>query len=110
MVCGSCGRRVDPDRSFCTYCGSSVFVDERSAAKIVPSLAVTPAPPPQLAPRQLKLTSASRPVEKTRSSFRVWPLIKLAIFVWIVWYSVRWLLQIPEVRALKDGVQQGQVS
>ena len=31
MVCGACERRVDPSRSFCTNCGSSVFLDEREA-------------------------------------------------------------------------------
>ena len=28
-ICISCGRRTDPNRSFCPRCGSAVFVDAR---------------------------------------------------------------------------------
>ena len=107
MVCGSCGKRVDPTRSFCTHCGSSVFVDGSSAPKILPTMTSSPAEP---VVRQQRPRIATKFAPPVRSSFRVWPLIKLAITLWILWYAVTWLLRIPEVRALKDGVQQGQVS
>ena len=152
MICGSCERRVDPNRSFCTNCGSSVFIDEREVKSRAGS---TAGPPPaessflrslQEATRSLqesaKSVESSKPFEAAKSidraalarkaqavrataarasarataakraapSFSVLPLIRLAIFVWLVWYVGGWLLRIPEVLVLKDRVQAGHFS
>ena len=42
--------------------------------------------------------------------FRFAPLIKLAVFVFIVWNVAGWMLTIPEVFALKERLQAGQFS
>src|SRR5262245_26840386 len=152
MICASCERKVDPNRSFCTNCGSSVFIDERD---VRPRRAAAAGQPPasssflqsiQDARKSLqdsaRKVESSRPFEAARSidrselarkaraarssaaratarataatqaapAFTVVPLIRLAIFVWLVWYVGGWLLKIPEVLVLKDRVVAGHFS
>jgi len=104
MVCSGCGRRVDPNRSFCQKCGSSVFVDGPRIDQLV-------AAPPPARRREPRLPSfdQSRPRIATRSAPLgcLTSLVRLAIFVGIVWYVSKWLLAIPEVRALVDALVSG---
>lgn len=37
-------------------------------------------------------------------------LMRFAIVVFVLWTAVNWLLEIPEIIALKDGIQHGQIS
>jgi TonB family protein len=78
MICGSCERRVDPNRSFCTHCGSSVFIDERD---VRPRAAAAASQPPQASSTFLqslqdaakslqesaKSVESSKPFEKAKS-------------------------------------------
>ncbi len=157
MICGSCERKVDPNRSFCTNCGSSVFISERD---VRPRAAAAAGQPPQASSSFLqslqdavkslqdsaRKVESSRPFEAARSidrselarkaraarstvartasrttvrataakeavpAFTLGPLIKLVIFVWLVWYVGGWLLKIPEVLVLKDRVVAGHFS
>ena len=129
MICGSCRRRTDPNRSFCTNCGSSVFVDEGSeagfsASPVTRSSSVS-ATPRSLRDLQRSATSIDRTavatVRKslkaaraakaaTVPSFSLAPLIRLVVFVWLVWYVWGWLAAIPEVVVLKDQLQSGHIS
>jgi TonB family protein len=128
MVCGSCRRTCDPNRSFCTYCGSSVFIEERDEA----SFFGRPAPRLSLRPsesRQIKalrrstpsfgsaVTDAANawrarkvPAGAARLPFLPGTVIKFAIFGLLAWYAAGWLLQVPEVRVLKDAFQRGDVT
>jgi TonB family protein len=153
MICGSCERKVDPNRSFCTNCGSSVFIDERDVRPRAVAAASQPPQPPSSFLQSLQdaaksLQDSTRKVESSRSfeaarsidrselarkaraarstaaratarataakqaapAFSIVPMIRLAIFVWIVWYVGGWLLKIPEVLALKDRVVAGHFS
>ena len=40
-------------------------------------------------------------------AIRVGGFIRFAVFVFLIWFAVNWLLDIPEVVALKVGVQHG---
>jgi TonB family protein len=119
MICASCGRRCDPDRSFCTNCGSSVFLDEPakpafSASRTRPSLSsaarrlqslqrsATSFDPAAVARRARALQAAP--------SFRIGPLVRFAVLVGLLWYAANWLLDIQEVRLLKDAFQRGAFS
>src|SRR5262245_56190692 len=134
MICGSCRRRCDPNRSFCTNCGSSVFIAERDAASFfggfIPQ--VSSSSPVAEAQRQwsaLKKSAQSfdrravadaatafggRTARRARKapppSINLAPLIKLAVFVFVVWYVAGWLRTIPEVIMLKDRLQAGHFS
>src|SRR5438552_6363952 len=130
MVCASCGRRVDPTRSFCTNCGSSVFVEDRGPSVIhraPPRLPSLPSVPPQAskaasaALRSLQrsassfdraaVRAAARSTVSVRTApFRLGPLIKLAIFVFVIWTAFNWLMDIPEMIALKEGFQHGRLT
>jgi TonB family protein len=128
MICGSCRRRTDPNRSFCTNCGSSVFVDEGheagfSASPVSRSSSVS-ATPRALRDLQRSATSldrtalatvrkslkAARAAKAAAPSFTLGPLIRLAVFVGLVWYVWGWLAAIPEVVVLKDQLQAGHIS
>ncbi len=127
MVCASCGRRCDPNRSFCTHCGCSVFMDE-SAKPAFSASPVSRSSSVSATSRQLRAlqrsaqsidrTAVANATKRARKAaaataaqpFRFVPLIKFAVFVFIVWNAVGWLLRIAEVRALKDAIQTGQVS
>jgi TonB family protein len=135
MICGSCRRRCDPTRSFCTNCGSSVFIDERDARSFFgETLArVSQSSPVAEQVRTLqqsaqsfdratvaKAAKALRSGKRTArrasqaaqasSPLRVAPLFKVAIFAFLIWYAVGWLRTIPEVLFLKDRVQAGHIS
>jgi len=132
MICGSCRRRCDPNRSFCTHCGGSVFIDEREAlsffgqsAKSLPSTSDVSRQWRELqqsaksvdrtaiadAARKLKArTRAAAQQAPAPIAFSFAPLIRFAVFVFVVWYAGRWLLTIPEVLVLKDRVQAGHFS
>ena len=116
MTCGSCRRPCDPNRSFCTHCGSSVFAEERDAAsfffgRLAPRVSL-----PASESRQLKavrdsavslkrsvvvnagntLRSRNVPASTARLPFLPGTLIKLAILVFLIWYAAGWLLQVPK--------------
>jgi TonB family protein len=138
MVCASCGRRVDPSRSFCTNCGSSVFIEEReqslfrplasgvspvsasaseSAKAALRSLQRSAESPSatwrslQRSARSIERAAASQAVTARRAAppFRLGPLIRFAIVVLLVWTAASWLLDIPEVITLKDAIQHGRL-
>src|SRR5262245_22420132 len=132
MICGSCRRRCDPTRSFCTNCGSSVFIDERDARSFFGEAIarVSQSSPVAEQVRALQQSAqsidretvaratkalrsgkrtvrrASQTAQATRS-LSLAPLFKLAIFAFLIWYAVGWLRTIPEVLFLKDRVQAG---
>jgi len=129
MICGSCRRRTDPNRSFCTNCGSSVFVDEGSeamfAASPVSRSSSVSATPRSLRDLQRSASSidrtavatvakkslrAARAAKAAAPSFTLAPLIRLALLVWLVWYVGGWLLAIPEVLVVKDQLKSGHIS
>src|SRR5262245_48032137 len=153
MICGSCERKVDPNRSFCTNCGSSVFIDERDVRPRA-AAAASQAPPETSSFFQSIQQAASKFQESAKSvesskrfqtaksidraelmrraraarssaaratasataakqavpAFTLGPFIRLAIFVWVMWYVGGWLLRIPEVLLLKDRVVAGHLS
>ena len=104
MVCSACGRKVDPNRSFCWACGSAVFLDGPRVEQLVA------APASQRRPsRSPSLDRQPRPIASTRSASVgcLTSLVRLGIFVGIVWYVRKWLLAIPEVRAPVDAFLSG---
>ena len=128
MICGSCRRRTDPNRSFCTNCGSSVFVDEGheagfSASPVSRSSSVS-ATPRALRDLQRSATSldrtavatvakslrAARSAKAAVPAFTLGPLIRFGIFVVVLWYAGSWLLRIPEVLLLKERARAGHFS
>lgn len=124
MICLSCRRRVDPNRSFCTSCGSSVFIEPgKDAAKFLARYAdpvdVTDVPPARQTARP-----QPRPQKQSRQTPRRDPrsgaatataagasaiagLIRLAVFAAIVYYGGSALLRIPEVAAIKNALVRG---
>jgi TonB family protein len=130
MICGSCRRRCDPYRSFCTHCGSSVFIDEREAASFFRGFASRVPSSPEVS-RQIRalqqsaqsfdrkavadaarsLRARTTSVSKTAPQvLRLGPFFRLAVFAFLVWYAAGWLLTIPEVLVLKERVQAGHFS
>jgi TonB family protein len=138
MVCASCGRRVDPNRSFCTNCGSSVFVEEgeqssfrpfasamssasasasESAKATLRSLQRSAESPSaafrsfQRSARSFERAAARRAVtaRSAAPAFRLGPLIRFAVVVFLVWTAASWLLDIPEIVALKEAIQHGRL-
>jgi TonB family protein len=129
MICGSCRRRCDPNRSFCTHCGSAVFIDARDEraffAQPAPAVASSSGPSssellrsiqrsaPSLQPATIARKAQARAQARARAAvpaFTLGPLIRFGIFVFIVWYAGSWLLRIPEVILLKDRAQAGHFS
>jgi TonB family protein len=130
MICGSCRRRCDPKRSFCTHCGSAVFIEARDEraffAQPAPAVASSSGPSPSELLRSIQRSAPSlrqpatvarraqaRAQERARAAvpaFALGPLIRFGIFVFIVWYAGSWLLRIPEVILLKDRAQSGHFS
>lgn len=144
MICGSCRRRCDPNRSFCTNCGSSVFIDERDVSafsgRSIPRVSPTSQASRQLKSLQESAQSFQKSVQSFQKSaqsfdrtavaeaarairarsaavsstapqaFRVGGLIRFAVLVFLLWTAANWLLQIAEVRALKDAIQRGEYS
>jgi TonB family protein len=132
MICGSCRRRCDPKRSFCTHCGSAVFIDARDEraffAQPAPLAASSSGPSPSELLRSIQRSAQSlqpgtvarkaeaqaRAQARARAAalpaFTLGPLIRFGIFVFIVWYAGSWLLRIPEVILLKDRAQAGHFS
>jgi TonB family protein len=137
MVCGSCGRRrVDPNGSFCDKCGSSVFVAERQRPTF--RSAVTNAAAPrasstasaraavqsiqnsarnsaalqsaQQSARSIQREATRRAAATTRAAgtLGLGRLIRFAIIVWLLWTAMNWLMDIPEVIALKEAGEHGQ--
>jgi hypothetical protein len=128
MICASCGRRTDPNRSFCTNCGSSVFVDDRDALRVLPSRpsssslssSSSSALDQLRSIEQRSATAFERAAAARRATraearrvapvLRLGPIVRLGILAIVLWYAVSWLSKIPEVLALKDGLQQGRLS
>src|SRR5688572_1533048 len=126
MICGSCRRRCDPDRSFCTNCGSSVFSDERDALSLFGQQVQRLSSSSQASRRLRSFEQSAQSIDraavgraartmrsrtaaagKAAQPFRLGPLIKLAVVGFIVWNVASWMLTIPEVFALKERVQAG---
>src|SRR5207247_3942312 len=122
-------RRCELNRSFCTNCGSSVFVEEGaketfSASPVSRSCSVSATPRSLRALQRSAATSFDRTAVATAAkalrdaskaaraapSFSLGPLIRLAILVSVLWVGANWLLEIAEVRALKDAIQRGEFS
>ena len=127
MVCGACGRRVDPTRSFCTNCGSSVFTDEKQWSLFRPAAASSSsvsASPSQVAAKALRTIqqsagsfdrAAARRAFEARTAaaapaVRLGGAIRFVIFVLLIWTAVNWLRDIPEIITLKDAFQRGGAS
>jgi len=116
MVCSACRRRVDTSRSFCRACGSSVFTDDADFRGPRVERAVEQRVDAPVARRRLeRLTSAERPPwagpsttsRLARPAGCLAALVRLLIFGAIVWYVGKWLLAIPEVRALVNAFTSG---
>ena len=105
MVCSACGRTTDPNRSFCQACGSAVFVE---GPRVQQRVAAPPAPRVRR-PKPISTERSTRPIASAGSAAVgcLGSLVRLAIFVGIVWYVGRWLLAIPEVRTLVDAFGAG---
>jgi TonB family protein len=87
MVCGSCGTRVDATRSFCTSCGSSVFVE--------------------VGDRPMR--QVSRPaVEVSASGLPLIPIVRLIVFITVVWFVGSRLMKVPEFHAIVDSLRRGE--
>src|SRR5262245_59508910 len=128
MICGSCRRPCDPNRSFCTYCGSSVFIDARDEASFfgrpAPRLSLRPPESRQIKALRQSVPSLGSAVTDAANALRArkvpastagvpflpGTVIKVAIVGFLVWYAAGWLLQVPEVRVLKDAFQRGDVT
>ena len=132
MICGSCRRRCDPTRSFCANCGSAVFIDERDERSFFATHAVTASSPsstsgpsaadllrsiqrnaqsaqPSTIARKVQARAQAR-ARAAVPAFSLGPLIRLGIFVFVIWNVGSWLLRIPEVILLKDRAQAGHFS
>ena len=122
MVCSACGRKVDPERSFCRNCGSMVFIEERERRWRETHAATQPPAPvdqtvrvqttPVRTPRPAPVQRPARPVpvRPPLSLGCIGGLVRLLLFVAVVWYAGRWLLSIPEVKTLANAVMSGSVS
>jgi TonB family protein len=128
MICGSCRRPCDPNRSFCTHCGSSVFIDARDEASFfgrpAPRLSRRPSESRHIKALQQSVPSLGSAVTDAAKRLRArkvpastagvpflpGTVIKVAIVVFLVWYTAGWLLRVPEVRVLKEAFQRGEVT
>jgi TonB family protein len=104
MVCVSCGRTGDPNRSFCTYCGSAVFVD--APLKSLRPSVVRARPSSTSVPDSRGLSTGTG--ARRAASFPLVGFIRLLIFGFILWWVGSALLAIPEVRLMWDQVQRGE--
>lgn len=128
MICVACGKTCDPTRSFCRNCGSSVFVHQGahqpawSAASASVSQASPSAPTvnqpsrradtvearPRPGPTRPGSPRAARqPAPAPAAVGAVASLVRLIIAGGVVWYVGSALLGVPEIRTLKDALQQG---
>jgi hypothetical protein len=127
VVCSSCRRKVDPDRSFCRNCGSASFADESDAQlrlnDLAHLLALPETPdaaarvPARMPPRRPRpgiqpapSPAARRPSPAAASTGCIAGLVRLVIFVAVIWYGGGWLFGIPEVAHLRDAMLTGSFS
>ena len=123
MVCSACGRKADPNRSFCRACGSSVFTDDvefrRRPAERPVEQSVDDLAPRHRPARPARSTSVQPPPRATASTASgpakaaagcLAAIVRLAIFVAIIWYAGKWLIGIPEVRTLLNAFMSGAFS
>ena len=122
MVCSACGRKVDPERSFCRHCGSMVFIDEgerrwretrestQPPAPVDQSVSVQATPVRMRRPAPVQRPVRPVPSTPPLSLGCIGGLMRLLLFVAVVWYGGRWLLSIPEVKTLANAVLTGSVS
>jgi hypothetical protein len=117
MICGSCRRRCDPKRSFCTHCGSAVFIDRATSGRSLPTGAacgvIVRAVPSELlrsiqrsAQSLHRRRSRARPQASERAARAraaalrrspLGPLIRFGIFVFIA--LVRGVLAVEDSRS-----------
>jgi protein TonB len=122
----SCGRRTDPDRSFCTRCGSAVFVDDRDPAlQRIRTFATidtgddagagsAPARRPQPpAARGRQQQQRLREQMRAREAASVaglgsalWSLIKIGIFLYLAYWAYDYARTTPEIRRVIEQVQR----
>jgi hypothetical protein len=122
----SCGRRTDPDRSFCTRCGSAVFLDasDPSARRMLSSTTIDTtddgveptAPGPVGRQRRLGARPAQERLRAPRQAREaasvagfasaVGSLIKFGIFLYLAYWGYTYITRTPEIRAVIEQVQR----
>ena len=126
LRCSSCGARCEPTRSFCRRCGSAVFVDDASYARLrqIPTLdrdsadptrlADAAKPVPQAVRRAVRRTRAQQPAVPAAAAAGagcVGSLVRWAVFVGIAYYALNAFGLWPDVRsgigALVSGDRSG---
>ena len=123
MICMSCGRRTDPNRSFCTNCGSAVFVSStEGASRLAPARrsrrdmqpvrgnnepsAFTPEPEARRSPAQAR--RPARNAAATAASLApIFGLIRFSVFLFILWQVGGFLMTVPEVRTAVEATMRG---
>ena len=122
MVCSACGRKVDPERSFCRHCGSMVFIDEserrwrdthdarQPPAPVDQNVTVAATPVRLRRPAPLQRPARTVPAPPSLSLGCIGGLVRLLVFAAVVWYGGRWLLSIPEVKSLANAAMSGSFS
>ncbi len=109
MVCSACGRRVDPDRSFCTNCGSSVFVaGNDSILSRTFQLATNESAQIEVQQRQQPRQRAVTTARASSPGCALGGLIRLIVFAGILWYAWTYLRAIPEVQVVRDQIERGE--
>lgn len=128
MICVACGKTCDPTRSFCRNCGSSVFVHQGAHQ---PAWSATSASVSQASPSAPTVNQPSRQADTVKARPRPGPtrpgspraarqpapapaavgavvgLVRLIIAAGVVWFVGSALLGVPEIRTLKNALQQG---
>src|SRR5262245_54110049 len=118
MVCSACGRKVDPNRSFCPACGGMVFVGESERHQRIAQpgrpasvdQSVRFGSTPVDVPRR---TTIQRPTPRMPSAASLGCLatvVRLAFVGAVFWFGGKWLLSIPEVRTLISAFRSGAFS
>lgn len=113
VICMSCRRRCDPNRSFCSNCGSSVFIDtttegSRQSLDVEASTAEESAARRPNPPTRRMRPPVARPGRPAVDGSSLASLIKFGIFLFIAYRLAGFLLGIPEIRTLVDQVQRGE--
>jgi TonB family protein len=107
MICITCGRMADPNRSFCANCGSAVFADEPRKTRFSVAAAHPTAQTRSKVTESAGSAPVSAPSRRSGASFPLAGLVRLIVFGFILWWVANALLVFPEVRLVWDQIQRG---
>ncbi|MEQ1869706.1 MAG: TonB family protein [Vicinamibacterales bacterium] len=112
LICVACGRRCDPNRSFCSNCGSAVFVDSNDRSRVMAAVRdehinVEGATAPVRAKARLESRARqTRTQAPVASGSGPWSLIKFGVFLYIVYKAYGFVAGIPDVGKIFEQVQR----